>query len=260
MKKYFPYIQGLLALGIFIGVSGGAEARSLQEIKQTKSLIVGIDGTIPPFQYKVNNKYVGFEIEIAKAIATDLGADLVIKANTDFAAQQADLNAGKVDFLISTIAITSTRDNKFDFSRPYACLGAALLTVNPALKTHTDLKGKTVGVTANSVFVSYLQKLPFDKTIKVYPDGMALASDFTAGKIDTSVAWKSVIPFASQVYEIKFQETPVLWSIPVGIMMDNANSSLRFVVNSSLSKFIAGEKYNTMAKIYFPNENIKCSR
>ena len=76
----------------------------LQEVKQKGTLVVGMSCDYPPYEFTTKQngktKYVGFEVDLAKKFAKDLGVKLVIK-NMDFDSLLVALETGKVDCVIS---------------------------------------------------------------------------------------------------------------------------------------------------------------
>ena len=78
----------------------------LKKIKKTKKLVVGTSADYPPLEFTAsedgNTKYVGVDIELAKDIAKDLDAKLVIK-NMSFDSLLVALETGKVDMVISAM-------------------------------------------------------------------------------------------------------------------------------------------------------------
>jgi ABC-type amino acid transport/signal transduction systems, periplasmic component/domain len=73
---------------------------SVQRIKQKGTLVVGTSADYPPYEFttKKNGKteYVGFEMDVAKQFAKDLGVKLVIK-NMDFDSLLVALESHKVE-------------------------------------------------------------------------------------------------------------------------------------------------------------------
>ena len=124
---------------------------SLQKIKQKGTLVVGMSTDYPPYEFttKKNGKteYVGFEVDLAKKFAKDLGVKLVIK-NMDFDSLLVALETGKIDVIISGMNITNERKKSVDFSNTYYS-GNSYFLINKADKkrfsTAKDFKGKTVG-------------------------------------------------------------------------------------------------------------------
>ena len=95
---------------------------SLQKIKQKGTLVVGMSADSPPYEFttKKNGKteYVGFEVDLAKKFAKDLGVKLVIK-NMDFDSLLVALETGKIDVIISGMNVTNERKKSVDFSNTY---------------------------------------------------------------------------------------------------------------------------------------------
>lgn len=136
------------------GNSGQTETQKetkLDQIKKAGKIIVGTSADYPPYEFhkEVNKKdeIVGFDIEIAKAIAKDLGVTLEIK-DMKFDGLLAALEAGNIDFIISGMTPTPERQASVDFTKIYytAVQKAVVRTEDKEkYKTIEDLKGKRVG-------------------------------------------------------------------------------------------------------------------
>ncbi len=86
-----------------------------------KVLIVGTCPIFPPFTYIDENSdqiVVGFEVELAKEIAQDLGLILKIE-KMDFQNLIPALQNGDIDVIISSMTITNPRKEILDFSISY---------------------------------------------------------------------------------------------------------------------------------------------
>lgn len=82
-----------------------------QQNRQTKEdvIILGTTANYPPYEtYDRDGKIVGFDIDVAMALAEKLGKQLVVKDMT-FDALILSLKQGKVDFIMGGISITSSR-------------------------------------------------------------------------------------------------------------------------------------------------------
>ena len=94
----------------------------MQRIKQKKELVVGTSADYPPLEFTASEagqtKYVGVDIELAKDIAKDLNAKLVIK-NMSFDSLLVALETGKVDMVISAMTPSPERKKSVDFSKIY---------------------------------------------------------------------------------------------------------------------------------------------
>lgn len=76
--------------------------------KSNNELIVGINANNPPFEYIDSGKLVGFDVDIAQALANKLQRKLVTK-EFDFDALILALKQGKIDIIISGLSITDKR-------------------------------------------------------------------------------------------------------------------------------------------------------
>jgi polar amino acid transport system substrate-binding protein len=111
----------LLALPLFAG--GGAENDSrLAKIQESGKLIIGCSADYPPYEFHAlengQDVIVGFDIDIAKEIAKDLGVTLEIK-DMAFDGLLAALQAGTIDIVISGMSPTEERRQAVDFSDIY---------------------------------------------------------------------------------------------------------------------------------------------
>jgi polar amino acid transport system substrate-binding protein len=92
------------------------------------TLSVGTSAEYPPFEYIEDGEYRGFDLELAEAIADDLGLELEI-GNMDFDGLCAAVASGtKYDVAFGAITITPKREKQVDFTDPYYMDDQALIT------------------------------------------------------------------------------------------------------------------------------------
>lgn len=137
--------------------NAGEALSKIDEIKKAGKIVVGTSADYPPYEFhrSVNGKdeIVGFDIEIAKAIAKDLGVELEIK-DMDFDGLLLALNADKVDFVIAGMTPDPERMEAVDFSNIYykAVHGVVIRTEDKDLYTKVeDLTGKKVGAQKGAI-------------------------------------------------------------------------------------------------------------
>ncbi|HEY0495891.1 MAG TPA: glutamate ABC transporter substrate-binding protein [Kutzneria sp.] len=117
-----------LALLAACGTSGPAD--NLTAAAGQGKLTIGIRFDQPGIGEKtLNGKYQGFDVEVAKYIATELGVD---PANITWKeAEPADretlLTTGKVDMVVAAYTINDKRKKLVDFAGPYFTVGQDLL-------------------------------------------------------------------------------------------------------------------------------------
>lgn len=107
---------------------------SLDHILQKGELVVGITGTQPPLNATTKDgKIIGFDAEIAAAIALNMGVKVKF-SKMQFSELLPALEAGKVDMVLSSMTMTLSRNLKVAFVGPYYISGKGILT-----------KAKTIG-------------------------------------------------------------------------------------------------------------------
>jgi polar amino acid transport system substrate-binding protein len=106
------------------------------------------DARWAPFEYIGEaGREEGVDIDIARAIAEDLGVSLRI-INADFDGFSLAIQNGQADMAIAAITITAERAESLDFSTPYtnSCQYILRQEGNTALQSLNDLAGLKVGV------------------------------------------------------------------------------------------------------------------
>ncbi|GMK46393.1 ABC transporter substrate-binding protein [Paenibacillus glycanilyticus] len=137
--------------------NGAAEATGkLADIKKAGKIVLGTSAEYAPYEFHKNidgkDQIVGFDIEIAKEVAKDLGVELEIK-DMDFGNLLAELKLGKIDFVIAGMTPDKERAKAVDFSKIYYEAKQGVLVRaedKDKFKTMADLEGKAIGVQMGS--------------------------------------------------------------------------------------------------------------
>ncbi|WP_099187259.1 ABC transporter substrate-binding protein [Tepidibacter mesophilus] len=155
-NKMIVVVMVLCLAMVFVGC-GKNEVSQYEKIKKSGKIVLGTSADYPPYEFhkEVDGKdqIVGFDIEIAKSIAEDMGVELEIK-DMDFGGLLAALNTGTVDFVVAGMTPTDERKEKVDFSEIYYNATQAVVVKaenKDKVKSMDDLKGKIVGVQMGSV-------------------------------------------------------------------------------------------------------------
>ncbi len=101
----------------------------------TKTYTIGTDVTFAPFEFaNQDNKYVGIDLDLIKAIAKTEGFKVEIKPLGFNAAVQA-LEAKQIDGVIAGMSITPERQQKFLMSDPYYKSGVVMAVAKKGLSS-----------------------------------------------------------------------------------------------------------------------------
>ena len=187
MKK--KILGVLLAVGIIAGVIAGcgnsnttqngaenasqasatAKARTLDEIKKSGKIKIGVFSDKNPFGYvDENGKVQVYDVYFAKRIAKDLlgSEDAVDFVYVEAASRVEYLKSAKVDITLANFTVTDERKEQVDFALPY--MKVALGIVSPQKAEITDvnqLKGKKLIVVKGTTAETYFSKNYPDVTL-----------------------------------------------------------------------------------------------
>jgi polar amino acid transport system substrate-binding protein len=86
-------------------------------------------GTVhrPPFADTEGDQITGFSIDLMRAIADEIGREVVFEPNERFGDMLASVRAERVDGAIANISITADRERAMDFSQPIFGSGIQIL-------------------------------------------------------------------------------------------------------------------------------------
>lgn len=151
-----------LSLGL-LATTNPVAALTIEEIQEKGELIVGTNAEYPPMEWVIiedgESKIVGVDVELAQAIADELGVEMTLD-NRAFDALIPTLQTQKVDIVIAGMAKTEDRAKVVDFSDPYY-KGAGEMSVlkenSDQFNTMEDFNGKIVGVLKGSIQETYIR-------------------------------------------------------------------------------------------------------
>ncbi len=131
-------------------MSCGRNTDTWHTIEQTGILRVGLDPTYPPFAVATDSDLYGFDVDLAHALAADLGLQVQF-AYFGYDGLYDALGAGQTDVLISALVIDETRARDFAYSDPYFNAGQMLIVPDGSTITAmSDLAESTLAVELGS--------------------------------------------------------------------------------------------------------------
>ncbi len=109
----------VLALALLPGqVSAASQKSMIDKVVDRGVMRVGVSSFVPWVMQDKNGDYIGFEVDVAKRLANDLGVELEL-VPTKFAGLIPALLADKFDIVIGSMSVTPERNLKGNFSIPY---------------------------------------------------------------------------------------------------------------------------------------------
>lgn len=257
----------ILFLVLFLGVilSGCSKKSSLERIQESKKLIVATNAEFPPFEYIEGNEFIGFDMDLARIIARELGVELEIK-HMDFDAVIGSVASKKADIAIAGLTISPDRLDNVDFSKSYFNASQVVIVKkdNDTI-TGTDeeslvktLEGKKIGFQAGTVGQFYVEgssswEFPGikDAEAKTYANGALALTDLINDRIDAIIIDEMPAKvFINNNDAIKMISTPLTVE-EYAIAIPKGETSLKEFIDSVLAKIIENGEFEQLTKKYF---------
>lgn len=221
---------------------------SVDAIKRRGKLIVGTDATWPPWEWVLGGEIVGWDIDIAREIAKELGVALEIR-DMRFAGLLEAVRRGDVDLAISAITWTTDREKVLEFSMPYYLESIVVVTKTERqdINKVEDLYGKRVGVQIGTTHEEWAvenlekpRKADVRRYDKVYP---YMVEVLRKGDVDAIILDRSI---ASALVK-KFQDLKIAFELPgsagyISVAMPKCAQDLRLVVNQVIERLMQSGK------------------
>ena len=237
--------------------TGSTDGDLLAKVQEDGELLVGTEGTYPPFTYHdESGKLTGFDVEIAEEIASRLG----VKAKfmeTQWDAMFAGLDSKRFDMIANQVGINEERMEKYDFSEPYISSVAVLVTQkgNTDVKTFEDIDGLK---SAQSLTSNYAEIAKSNGAELVGVEGFNQAIELLNSKrVDVTVNDNlSVLDFLKQKPDANIQIVDEAGdAAQSGLMFKKGNETLVEAVNEALKEMIEDGTYEKISDKWF-GENV----
>ena len=214
--------------------AGTVAARPLQEVLNTGTLRVGVTLFAPWAARGADGDLVGFEVDIARQLAADLGVKAQL-LSFDVDRHVPALESGEIDIIAAGLTITPERALHVNFSDPYAESGIGLATHVERTSSVTDIKALdsntiTIGAVENSVGAQLARRLWPHARVQVFPSVDAASKALLAGEVHGYVEDEPVPTFLAL-------ENPGVVDVPTGHPL--LVSPAGFAVNKGDPDFLA---------------------
>ena len=167
-----------------------ATTDKLQEIKDKGKLVMGTSADYPPYEWHLikdgKDEIIGFDIDIAQAIADELGVELEVK-DMAFDGLIPALSTGKIDMIIAGMNATEERKQSVDFTDVYYTqTDIVVIRKEDADKFTSEDSLKTAALATQKATVqeTYLLETFPDAEIQSVPKWNTAIMSLTTGKVD----------------------------------------------------------------------------
>lgn len=211
-------------------------------------LYVGTNAEFPPFEYLDKGEFVGFDIDLVKAIGEKIDMEIVIK-DMAFDGLIPALEMNKIDIVIAGMTANEERKQTVNFSSPYYTANQVIILneSNEDIKTFDDLNDKLVGVVlgfTGDVVVSEMKNIKSKK----YNASYAAIMELQNKKIDAIVLdSETALNYVKHNKSLKLAETsgePEEYAIAIS----KKNIKLLEKINKALEEIKADGTYDSLLK------------
>ena len=186
MKIFMRLVVVAVASIIFLGLVSCSETKvdSLERVQKAGEISFAMSGGYPPFNfYDESNDLVGFDVDVAREVASRLGVALK-PVTTEWSGIIEGLRSGVYDGILGSMAVTGDRLKVVNFSTPYYYSGAQMMVKKGSPFTSPeDLQGKIVGVVTGTTFADDAAGLGAGE-VKLYKDDTQTLTELSSGVVD----------------------------------------------------------------------------
>lgn len=221
------------------------ESYTLTGIESKGKLVMGTSADYPPFEFHKmidgKDEIVGFDIEIAKYIAKELGVELEIK-DMDFDKLLGGLSTGMLDIVVAGMNPTPEREKEANFSDIYYESDHSVLTNKESeskIVSIEDLNGKSIGVQIGTTQEEFAQTEIKDAEVVSLSSNPDIVMNLKTKKIDCAIMETSVVKsFVKSNEDLKIVEDLAIdcGSDGVAIAIKKGNDELTQKINEILAK------------------------
>lgn len=250
---------GLTACSDAAGQTTSTSPSLLTTIKSARMLKVGIRTDDPPHSYiNAQGQLVGYDVDIAKAVASDLGVKLQI-VPVDELSRISFIQNGKIDLAITSISKTRQRAEQVDFSQTYFWSYQTFLVRKGEISNLAGLVGKTIGgdrgSNAPGQWQAWLKNhgYPDNPTIELFSDKQTAANAVLSGAIaGYTEDYEILASFAKKDPGLTVLQQPGGTGVKLdGIAMHKNDSALMLAVDLALQDIARSGEWDKIYNDWF---------
>ena len=253
MQYPFRSSTTFVALALMVLSAGSAAASQLEEAKARGTIICGTQNASSPYGYQDpdTRQYVGYDVDMCKAIAKEMGLKMEHKpVSTE--ARIPEVKMGRVDMMAGSVAWLPKRAEQVDFSKQYLQgYIKVLVKKDSGISKLSDLKDKKVCASSGSSSAAIAQKVLKDARVLTFQNISQCYVGLQSGKVSAMTAGELVLRrFLND--SVKERKPTALLSEPtytehIGIIVKKGESELLAAINQAI---VSLDESGELTKIY----------
>lgn len=224
--------------------SADASGSDTMQLVTDGTLTIGTSAEYEPFEYMEDGEYKGFDLELAQAIADDLGLELKIE-NVDFDTIVPGVASGtKYDMGIAAITATPEREKEVGFTDSYYMDDQDIVTMADNTEITGDnyadalnAEGMKIAVQSGSTAEAFAKENFPNAELVPFKNATDCFAAVQSSQANALVTNRSV---AAQLVATSFSNEQVIKQISTGeeyaIAVNKDNTALLDALNDSIAK------------------------
>ncbi|MGD6819182.1 transporter substrate-binding domain-containing protein [Metabacillus sp. 113a] len=245
MKKVSIWLMAVMMMAALLtGCAEKDQGEDGLELVNEGEFIFAASGEFKPFSYvRDDMTMTGFDVEVGKAIAKELGLKPVPK-RIKFKGIVEGVKTGRADVAVASHTINEQRAKHVRFSTPYYYSGPQIFTREDSdIKTTEDLEGKEVAAAKGSTYASIAKE--YTGNVKIYDSDITALKALSGGRHDAVITdFVTGRSAAKEGFEITGQE--LIERSAQAVVIPENNPLMEEKVNEALENL---RKDGTLAKI-----------
>ncbi len=252
-----------LVLCIMFVAGCGSPPDLLETIRHRGVIRVGVKTDSPPFGWRDGKfGFYGFDVDMAGAIADEIGIDRVEFVPVTSAERIEKVLTDEVDMVMASMTITRKRDQAVDFTIPYFQDGQGLMVrADSSVRDYTDLAGAAAGCVRGTTSIANLRQVQPDAVIREYAGYRELRDALAAGEVEAITTDMMILmglklnapdPKAFRITGGRFSTEPY------GIAVKENQSNLRDALNDAIQRLWEKGRWQRIFEDWF-GENARYS-
>ena len=239
--------------------SASASSAAAGDIKLIANgkLTIATSPDYPPFENLENGQYVGLDIEIAKAVAKELGLEPEFKTLQFDAIIPAIAAGGQADIGISGFSVDPERAKEIDFTKSYYIddQAVAVMKDSPITDANADAElnkeGVIIAVQSGTTGEAYVQENYPKATAQAYGNSTDAFAAMQSGQANAVCTNKAVV---EAMLADAYKDAKVVKSIATGeeyaIVVSKDNATLTAAINEALAKLASDGTIDKLVNQY----------
>lgn len=222
-------------------------------------LRVATEGTFSPFNYyDEKNELVGFEVDVAEALAKQM--DVTLKWETaSFDSLLIGLQQDRFDLVIASHSVTPEREKQVEFADPHYCSAGVLASAAGGEAPRVDnLEKKVVAAQVGATYLELVTNETNAMRVDSYPSDAAGLDAMLKGQADVWVADRFIVTEAETSRGIKLVRGDEVAVEKIAMATSKDNAALLKQLNAALAEIQADGTYESISQEWF-GEDIRCN-